>query len=86
MRKALVIMLFSLLLLSCGSKEAKTEGTGKDNRTDVEQTRPDTIVQGKAERSGNDSIMRGFDPVSEDDMTDNGMNRYMENNDDEGWE
>ena len=29
--------------------------------------------------------MRGFDPASEDDMDDNGMSRYMENNDDEGW-
>ena len=24
--------------------------------------------------------MRGFDPASEDDMEDNGINRYMENN------
>lgn len=30
--------------------------------------------------------MRGFDPASEDDMDDNGMNRYMENNDEEGWD
>lgn len=30
--------------------------------------------------------MRGFDPASEDDMDDNGMSRYMENNDDSGWE
>ena len=30
--------------------------------------------------------MRGFDPVSEDDMDDNGMRRYMENNDEEGWD
>jgi hypothetical protein len=29
--------------------------------------------------------MRGFDPASEDDMDDNGMRRYMENNDEEGW-
>lgn len=29
--------------------------------------------------------MRGFDPASEDDMEDNGMRRYMENNDEEGW-
>ena len=29
--------------------------------------------------------MRGFDPVSEDDMEDNGMRRFMENNDEEGW-
>lgn len=30
--------------------------------------------------------MRGFDPASEDDMDDNGMSRYMDNNDDEGWD
>ncbi len=30
--------------------------------------------------------MRGFDPASEDDMPDNGMDRYMENNDEEGWD
>ena len=29
--------------------------------------------------------MRGFDLASEDDMEDNGMSRYMENNDEEGW-
>jgi hypothetical protein len=27
-----------------------------------------------------------IDPASEDDMEDNGMSRYMENNDDEGWD
>ena len=36
-------------------------------------------------RTGHDN-MRGFDPASEDDMDDNGMSRYMENNDEEGWE
>ena len=30
--------------------------------------------------------MRGFDPASEDDTEDNGMRRYMENNDEEGWD
>ena len=30
--------------------------------------------------------MRGFDPASEDDRDDNGMSRYMENNDEEGWD
>ena len=30
--------------------------------------------------------MRGFDPASEDDMDDNGMSRYMENYDDEGYD
>ena len=30
--------------------------------------------------------MRGFDPASEDDMDDNGMSRYFENDDDTGWD
>jgi hypothetical protein len=28
--------------------------------------------------------MRGFDPAFEDNMDDNGMSRYMENNDEKG--
>ena len=36
--------------------------------------------------SGSRDNMRGFDPASEDDMNDNGMSRYMDNYDDEGWE
>lgn len=35
-------------------------------------------------RSIHDDNMRGFDPASEDDMDDNGMSRYMENDDEEG--
>ena len=30
--------------------------------------------------------MRGFDPTMEDDMEDNGMTRYMEVYDEEGWQ
>ena len=30
--------------------------------------------------------LRGFDPASEDDMPDNGMRRYMGNDDEEGWD
>ena len=44
---------------------------------------------GAEERTRNSSSydnMRGFDPAFEDDMDDNGMSRYMENNDDEGWD
>lgn len=37
-------------------------------------------------KSGGYDNMRGFDPASEDDMEDNGMSRYMENNDEEGWD
>ena len=40
----------------------------------------------RSHRSSGYDNMRGFDPASEDDMDDNGMSRYMENNDDEGWD
>ena len=40
----------------------------------------------RPQRRANDDNMRGFDPASEDDLDDNGMRRYMENNDEEGWE
>lgn len=32
-----------------------------------------------------DDNMRGWDPASEDDMPDNGISRYSENNDNKGW-
>jgi hypothetical protein len=32
-----------------------------------------------------DDDMRGWDPASEDDMPDNGIGRYFENNDKKGW-
>jgi len=40
----------------------------------------------RSHSSHNDDYMRGFDPASEDDMEDNGISRYMENNDEEGWD
>jgi hypothetical protein len=39
-----------------------------------------------SQESGNNDNMRGFDPASEDDMDDNGMTRFMEVNDEEGWD
>ena len=59
--------------------EAKrTVGTGKAEK--VKTTAPEK------HKPGNDDNMRGFDPASVDDLPDNGMSRYMENNDEEGWE
>jgi hypothetical protein len=49
---------------------------------------PSTPASSSASRSHKTSgydNMRGYAPASEDDMEDNGMSRYMENNDDEGW-
>ena len=40
----------------------------------------------RSHKTSNNDNMRGFDPASEDDMDDNGMSRYMENYDDEGWD
>lgn len=40
----------------------------------------------RSHKSNSYDNMRGFDPASEDDMDDNGMSRYMENDDDEGWD
>lgn len=59
-------------------KAKKTVGTVR-----TEKVKPTATEKHKP---GNDDNMRGFDPASEDDMPDNGMNRYMENNDEEGWE
>lgn len=86
MRKSFVIIIPSLLLLACESRTPKARKTVIDYETDVVQTEPDTVVQRKAKGAGNDDNMRGFDPASEDDLTDNGMSCYMENNDNEGWE
>ncbi len=68
--------------------------------THDELVKPDTVsAQHKKEGLSNTSIsssyrsnstkldnMHGFDPASEDDMDDNGMTRYMESTDEEGWE
>ena len=38
------------------------------------------------EARNNRELYNGLDSASEDDMDDNGMSRYMENNDEEGWD
>ena len=53
------------------------------------QSKPISSSSASSSRSHKSSSydnMRGFDPASEDDMDDNGMSRYMENNDEEGWD
>ena len=49
-------------------------------------TAPTSSSSSRSHESDDYDNMRGFDPASEDDMDDNGMSRYMENNDDEGWD
>lgn len=59
--------------------EAKQEMEKK-----IEPASPSRSVKSSSKKY-NDDNMRGFDPASEDDMDDNGMSRYMENYDEEGW-
>ena len=49
-------------------------------------TAPTSSSSSRSHESDDYDNMRGFDPASEDDMDDNGMSRYMENNDEEGWD
>ena len=120
MKKIVVILTLSLLLLSCQNKNKQEYSpTLTETQSEESYQLPDTAVteevkerkeevkvqstptasssshshesssydrsatKGDACQSKN---MRGFDPASEDDMEDNGMSRYMENNDEEGWE
>ena len=58
----------------------------KGQREEVKASSNPTSASSHSHESSNYDNMRGFDPASEDDMEDNGMSRYMENNDDEGWD
>ena len=55
-------------------------------KAEKKQSAPSGTVSSRSHASGNYDNMRGFDPASEDDMNDNGMSRYMENYDEEGWD
>ena len=58
----------------------------KGQREDVKVSSNPTSASSHSHESSSYDNMHGFDPASEDDMEDNGMSRYMENNDDEGWD
>ena len=55
-------------------------------RKRIEQSNSYSSSHSKSNHTIKQDNMRGFDPASEDDMDDNGMSRYMENNDEEGWD
>lgn len=62
-----------------------------DKTTYIVPSEPASTSKKRSYSSSNDDgqeydNMRGFDPASEDDMDDNGVSRYMENNDEEGWD
>lgn len=111
MKRGSIILLLSVLLLSCGNKSWQRltssdveDGWGEKSQMEMVDTVNTVKAEGSEKveqangRSSSTGIgsyssnrdddydnMRGFDPASEDDMDDNGMSRYMENNDEEGW-
>lgn len=60
----------------------------QDESPKVEEKQPAPVSSSssRSRQSSSYDNMRGFDPASEDDMDDNGMSRFMENNDEEGWD
>ena len=59
----------------------------KERQEEVKvQSTPTASSSSHSHESSSYDNMRGFDPASEDDMEDNGMSRYMENNDYEEWD
>ena len=70
--------------------EAKQEV--EEKKEDEEKSNPSSTSKSSSgsvrysSKKYDDDNLRGWDPASEDDMDDNGMSRYMENNDEEGWD
>ncbi len=65
---------------------AYTSTSNEIKEMDVKETPKHHNSSSSYKLKVNNDNMRGFDPASEDDMPDNGMSRYMENNDEEGWD
>ena len=88
MRKLIELIIGIIAFSSCGSPQNKKEGLIYNNVQETKNADKD-ISHSDSVRHSNKmpqyDNMRGFDPPSEDDMDDNGMSRYVENNDEEGW-
>ena len=72
---------------SASEKGSTTSSSATSNRSSATGKKASSATSSRLSFSSRYSDnMRGFDPASEDDMDDNGMSRYMENDDDEGWD
>ena len=63
----------------------KGTGVEKDSTQSVAGNSQSSTSNVNFGRLNQEKNMRGFEPASENDMNDNGMSRYMETTDDEGW-
>ena len=68
------------------SESASVEPTGSRSTSYPSRSYEADEEEEDEERDEEKDGMRGFDPAFEDDTEDNGISRYMENNDDEGWD
>ena len=97
MRPKYFIIGVALVALSCGNGKGSMinepyDGghgigidTAKVNEIDHYEDSKTVLPSSSTKQEYNEpDNMRGFDPASEDDMDDNGMSRYMENNDEKG--
>ena len=78
---------------SVPSYESYTEPARQDSVKHETTDQQPSSSASSASSSGNSKYkdkeldnMRGFDPASENDMDDNGMQRYFDANDDEAWD
>lgn len=65
------------------SEEDPADSTFQSRDEESEYDHFDPNYRPRGDESDN---LRGFDPIWEDDMEDNGMTRYQENYDEEGWD
>ena len=73
--------------VSASEKGSTTSSSSTSSRSSATSKKASSATISRSSSSSHYSDnMRGFDPASEDDMDDNGMSRYMENDDDEGWD
>ena len=92
MKRVIYIIGGLLLIVACSSRKSPNDVyvSDMDSVAIVDSMRPDIPPppppHGKGRPPHMPDNMRGFDPASEDDIDDNGMSRYMENNDEEGWD
>ena len=63
------------------SDTASTTVQKEENKHKEKLSLPVNSPSSTSHKSSGYDNMRGFDPASENDMEDNGMSRYMENND-----
>ena len=75
----------SLSKQTSGASDQQKSTTASKNTSSYQDRTASSRHSTIKERSTEDDGMRGFDPASENDMHDNGMSRFMENDDNEGW-